>query len=224
MTSRTFVQHAFFQSLTVLALASIFCQTASAQVGKQRGATLGGLAGAVAGGLIGDNNGEAGAGAVIGGLVGAVTGGVLGDAADKENAIRNQQYYYQQQQQQIAQVQSAVTINDVVNMSRSGLSDQVILNQVHQRGFAQQLRVPDIIGLHQQGVSESVISALQSAPAAGQTVARPIVTPVQPPVVYEHVTTPIIVREHHVVPHYAPPHHYYRSRHHRPSSSFHLRF
>ena len=199
---------------------------ASAQVGKQRGATLGGLAGAVAGGLIGDNNGEAGAGAAIGGIVGAIAGGVMGDAADKENAIRQQQYYYDQQRQ-IAQVQSSVTMNDVVTMSRSGLSDQLIINQVQQRGFAQELRVPDIIALHQQGVSEPVISMLQSAPSVPQTVARPV-TVRQAPIVHEHIVAPapVIVREHHVLPHYAPPRHYYRARtyHHYPSSSFHIRF
>ena len=223
MTSNFPSRHSLVTMFAAVTVVTCMNPNVSAQVGKQRGATLGGLAGAVAGGLIGDNNGEAGAGAAIGGLVGAVAGGVLGDAADKENAIRSQQFYYQQQQQELARVQSAVTMQDVVSMTRSGLSDQLILNQVRQRGFAHQLHVSDIIALHQQGVSEPVISALQTAPQGGQTVARPVV--VQPaPVVYEEVSPPVIVREHHVWPHYAPPHHYYRARHYRPSSRFHIRF
>ena len=207
----------------ILASTACICSPALAQVGKQRGATLGGLAGAVAGGLIGDNNGEAGAGAVIGGIVGAVTGGVLGDANDKENALRQQQYYYRQQQQQFAQAQAAVTAQDVISMSRSGLSDQLIMNQIRQRGFAQQLQVADIIALHQQGVSEPVITLMQSPSSVGQSVARPVVVN-QSPVVYERVVEPVIVREHHVLPHYAPPRHYYHTRRYHPSSSFHIRF
>jgi len=193
----------------VVGLMTCLCPGAMAQVAKQRGATLGGLAGAAAGGLIGDHNGKAGAGAVIGGLVGAVAGGVLGDASDKENAFRQQQYYYQQQQQQQQQMvpmQGVVTVSDVISMSRGGLSDHVIINQVQRRGFAQQLQVSDIIALHQQGVSESVITALQSAPIGGQVAARPA-----PPMVHEQIITPapIIVREHHVLPHYPPPRYYY---------------
>jgi len=181
---------------------------ASAQVATQRGATFGGLAGAVAGGLIGDNNGKAGAGAAIGGLVGAVAGGVLGNAADKEAELRRQQYYYHQQQQQIARAQSAVTLDDVVSMSHNGLSEMVIINQVQQRGFAQRLQVPDIIALHKQGVSESVITALQSAPNPNQLATqRPVI--VNPSVIAPDAT---VVYEHHVLPHYAPPRCYYRAR------------
>ena len=135
----------------------------------------GGIAGAVAGGLIGDNNGEAGAGAAIGGVVGAVTGGLLGNAADKEAALIQQERMYQQQelqQQQFAVTQSAVSPTDVINMTRSGLSDSVIINQINQRGVQQTLQVPDIISLHQQGVHELVITAMQQAPTGVQRVAR----------------------------------------------------
>ncbi len=188
--------------------------TASAQ-GKQRGATLGGLAGAVAGGIIGDNNNEAGAGAAIGGVIGAVAGGILGDANDKQRAAQQQQYYYQQQQQQtqrVVQTMSAVSISDVVNMSRSGLSDSVIINQINQRGVRQELQVPDIITLHQQGVREHVITAMQQARVGGQAVAAPG----PPPVV---VQQPTVIHETHVLPAYpvrryyypAPAHRYHRS-------------
>ena len=195
-----------YSAISILCLAPV---AASAQVNTQRGATLGGLAGAVAGGLIGDNNGEAGAGAAIGGVVGAVTGGLLGNAADQEAVIRQQQVYHHQQQQ-YAQIQSAVSLPDVVTMTRSGLSDNVIINQIHQRGVQQTLQVPDIISLHQQGVSEGVITAMQQAPIGPQRVARAPQVISQP--------APVIVEEHYVVPHYAPPRFYYRRppihRHH----------
>lgn len=175
---------------------------ANGQGGTQRGATWGGLAGAVAGGLIGDHNDNAGAGAAIGGIIGAVSGGILGNAADKERAAYQNQQYYQQQQQQIIQTQGAVSVTDVISMSRSGLSDSVIVNQIQQRGVIQELQVPDIIALHQQGVRENVITAMQRASIGSQAVAA------GPQTVYrERVLTPapVIVEEHYVVPHYGPP-------------------
>ena len=189
--------------------------TAGAQANTQRGATLGGLAGAVAGGLIGDNNGEAGAGAAIGGVIGAVTGGLLGNASDKERVAYQQQQYYQQQQQ-VIQAQSSVTINEVVSMSRTGLSDSVIINHIQQRGVQRELQVPDIIALHQQGVRENVISAMQQAQVGAQRVARA-------PVVLEQIVAPapVIIQEHYVDPYYAPRHHYY---HRRPAHHYHHGF
>lgn len=184
---------------------------------QQRGATLGGIAGAIAGGLIGDHNDEAGAGAAIGGVVGAVAGGILGNAADKDEAVARQQAaYYQAQrqqyaaQQQAAVRQSAVTLQDVISMSRSGLSDQVIVNQVRQRGYLGKLSVADIISLHQQGVSENVITSLQTVgpPSA------PIAAPEPGPTIVEqhiHRPAPIIIQER-VLPHYPPPHYRHTRR------------
>ncbi len=199
--------------LSLVLIAICTPRDALAQANQQRGATFGGIAGAIAGGLIGDHNDEAGAGAAIGGVVGAVAGGILGNAADKEAALEQQRaaYYQSQQQQYAAQQraavqQSAVTLQDVVSMSRSGLSDQVIINQVRQRGYLGKLVVADIIALHQQGVSENVITALQTvgpphAPAP-VTVARPT-----PTVVEQRIYRPApIIIEQHTLPHYPPPH------------------
>ena len=165
----------------------------------QRGAVLGGLGGAVVGGLIGDHNDKAGAGAAIGGALGIVGGAVLGNARDKEiNAQRQQQHYYQQQrvysqqQRQYVQTQNAVSINDVITMSRSGLSDSVVMNQIQTRGVQQQLQVSDIIALHQQGVSDIVISTMQGARVGGGAVysqPQPIV--VQQPVVQAAPAAPV---------------------------------
>ncbi len=198
---------------------------ANAQVQTQRGAAMGGLAGAVVGGIIGDKNNEAGAGAAIGGLVGAVTGGVLGNAADKQQTIDQQRYYYQQQQRQLRNVeatQAAVSTADVVTMTRSGLSENVIINQIQQRGVQQRLEVSDIIALHQQGVTESVITAMQNSVTGVQRVARAEAPAVQPRVV---APAPVIVEEHYVLPHYPPPRYrHYHHHHYRPRHSFHIRF
>ena len=182
---------------------------------------MGGLAGAVVGGLIADKNNEAGAGAAIGGVVGAVTGGLLGNAADKQQALDRQRYYYNQQQiqqQQIAATQAAVSPADVVTMTRSGLSEAVIINQIQQRGIQRKLQVPDIISLHEQGVSENVITAMQSAATGVQQDARARA----PAVRHERIVTPapVIVERHYIRPYYPPPRH----RHHHYHHGFHYRF
>lgn len=225
----------------------LFSATASAQNNRQRGATLGGLGGAAIGGIIGENNGEAGAGAAIGGLLGAVAGGIMGDAADKDAAVYNQRRYYQQQQfqyqqqQQIAAIQrSAVTTTDVISMSRSGVSDNLIINQINQRGFGRRLEVADIISLHQQGVSEHVISALQSAPAPSLPTAparpavpnvithspvvieRPVI--VGQPVIEHVVPSPVIIHSRPPVRYTTPRTQHYRAGRPRNGSTFHFRF
>ncbi len=120
-------------------------------------------------------------------------------------------------QHQVVVQRQAVSVSDVISMSRSGLSDSVIMNQIQTRGVQQRLEVPDIILLHQNGVHEVVITAMQQA-----TVGTPpaYVTPVQP--------TPVIVEERYrVVPTYVvpapryyapPPHYHYRSHHHHGGS------
>ena len=204
-------------------------QYAAPPANQQRGAIAGGLAGAVAGGLIGDNNDKAGAGAAIGGVLGAVAGGLFGNARDKEIQYQQGQQQYYQQQQTVA-AQSAVSINDIVSMSRSGLGEAVIINQIQSRGVITQPQVPDIIAMHQQGVSERVITAMQQAPTGAQRVAR---TAIPAPIQRVYTPSPVIVQEHVVLPHYPAPHyssphvyHHYHGHGHQPArrSGVHIRF
>lgn len=184
-------------ALLVLPVASVQAQM---QPNTQRGAALGGIAGAIAGGIIGDHNDEAGAGALIGGAIGAVTGGVMGNARDKELQYQRMQaesrmrYQYQQQQYAAtAAVQQSVSMNDVITMARSGLSDSVIINQVMQRGVQRRLEVSDIIQLHQNGVSENVITAMQRANVGTQIVAPPVTVIEPAPVIIEREVVPTYV-------------------------------
>jgi len=198
---------------TLVALTITVCGTASsaqAQNNTQRSATLGGIGGAIAGAIIGDNNNEAGAGAAIGGAIGVVAGGLLGNARDKDLRYQNQYYAqprYTQQQQMPRTVYTqpiptgAVSYSDVVAMSRSGVGESVILNQIATRGVQRQPVVSDIISLHQQGVSETVIGAMQQAPlgnqfASGSTIVE---TPVY---VTPRVQAVPVYRGHHYSPVY----------------------
>ncbi len=46
-------------------------------------------------------------------------------------------------------------------MTRSGMSEPMIIEQIEIQGVQQQLTVSDVIRLHQLGVSEPVINAMQ---------------------------------------------------------------
>lgn len=139
---------------------------------RVRGRFSGGATGAVIGGIIGHQNDETPEGALIGGAVGAIAGGLIGRA--KDNQIAEQRYQQQQAYQQRTYVQqqvisaSGMSTADVISMCRSGVSDSLIMSQLSNRGVQRRLEVSEIINLHQQGVSDHVISAMQSAPLATQ--------------------------------------------------------
>jgi uncharacterized protein YcfJ len=196
--------------LASLLLSVLAAPSLPAQNHTDRGAVLGGVGGALIGAAIGEQNDEAGPGAIIGGAIGAITGAAIGNSMDQEEAR-----FRALQQQRAWQLQRAVSVSDVVMMTHNRLSDGVIIGHIQQNGVQRRLEVSDVISLHQQGVSEAVISAMQRAPLAGY---------VPPPAV--PYRTPVIVEEHHcITPHfyYRPRpvhyryHHPHHHRHHHPS-------
>jgi hypothetical protein len=192
-----------------LILSVIIAQSLPAQNHTGRGAVLGGVGGAAIGAAIGENNDEPVAGAIIGGALGAITGATIGNSMDEEEAR-----YRAIQQQRAWQLQRAVSVSDVVTMTHNRLSDNVIIGHIQQNGVQRRLEVADIISLHQQGVSEVVINAMQRAPLATSV-----------PAAVPQYRTPVVVEEHHYVAprvyyrypygHY-PYHHANHYRHHPP--------
>ncbi len=132
---------------------------------------MGGLGGAGSGALVGNAVGNTGAGAAIGAGVGALSGAAIGGSLDEIEA-RNQ-----------AEIEArlghpmpgAVTMSDVVNMTRAGVAEEVIITQVRNHGLVQPLQAADLIALQQQGVSPRIVQAMQAPPpvAAPQPVAAP---------------------------------------------------
>ena len=176
--------------LSVLLVAFIVCDAhAQNRFHRRRGAIFGGLAGAAVGAAIGDKGDNETAGALIGGAEGAVAGGAIGDQKDRR--IKQQHYHYHQtrhyrqqlnaqelelqaQQQAMVDWQSqeqiarAVSMEDVVTMVRRGLGESTVMQYVRVNGVRHRLSVGDIINLHEQGVSEAIINAMQSAPVYGE--------------------------------------------------------
>lgn len=177
--------------LTVVFLCTVSNGIAHGQSYRNQDAAVGGLTGAVIGGIIGHQNDETPEGALIGGAVGAIAGGLLGNAKD-QNVSRHRYYQHRAYHQRQQQIGRAATLNDVVSMSRNGLSDAVIVNHIRNNGIIGHVGTHEIISLHNNGVSEYVISAMQQAPQAG--------SPRETIVVEQPVRPQVIVHKEYVVP------------------------
>ena len=198
----------FFVGLTLL-LITCLPSDVKGQSNTQRGAVAGGAAGAIIGGIVGKQNNETAEGALIGGALGALTGGLMGN--DRDRQIQQQNYY---QQHQAAAYRNGISINDVINLSGNGVSSEVIINQIQINGAQQRIGVNEIIALHQQGVNNRVIDAMQRAPLA--TEAKIIPRNTQYPVVVEPVVVPRVI--------WAQPRPHYHYRPQRRGSSFHFHY
>ena len=120
-------------------------------------------------------SGNTAAGAVIGAGVGAVTGAAIGASEDRNRALIALRYHCQ-----IGA--GAVTIADVINMTRAGVDEGLIINQIRTHGMAQVVRPDDLVILQQQAVSPQVVAVMQSTPPQAQAV---IVEQSPPPVIVE---------------------------------------
>lgn len=180
------------------------------------GTIVGGALGAVTGAVIGgrDNRGE---GALIGAGVGAVTGNLLGraqDRADEARAAHGSQYVGQLNQQAAAQ---AVTNYDLLDMTRAGVSDDVIISTMQSRGTRLDLSPNGLIALKQSGVSDRVVMYAQNGSPRGAAVVAPAPVLAPPP-------TRVIVAP----PYFYDPPCYYDWHHHhhyhRPRAHIHYGF
>src|SRR5690606_31263974 len=102
-----------------------------------QGAFAGGLGGAGLGALIGSTSGNAGAGAAIGAAAGALTGGMVGGAMDDIEA-RNRAQIAATMKREVPP--GAVSMESVVEMSRMGVDDQLIVNHISANGMNRSLQ------------------------------------------------------------------------------------
>jgi hypothetical protein len=187
------------------------------------GTFLGGALGAVTGAVVGGkkNRGE---GALIGAGVGAVTGNILGrnkDRADEQRAAYGAAAVGQMNQQVAAQ---AVTNYDLLEMTRAGVSEDVIISTMQSRGARLDLSPNSLIALKQSGVSDRVVLAAQGMNGAGAAAVAPV------PVVREVVRPTRVYVAPAPWPYYDPwdhchwDHHYYHHGHHHGHGHIHFGF
>lgn len=200
-----------FRMLIVFAaLTSLVSAGCVSGPGARTGTAFGGLSGALVGAAAGANKGKSLEGAAIGALAGSALGGAIGNAADRDNDrwMANQVAYEQDIRAR------SVSMDQVIQMTQSGLGDQVITNQIRTQGVAAPLTTNDLVMLKQSGVSDNVISAWQQ-----QSRVQPATVPPRQ----------VIVREHWVEPAFGPDCYYYGPhgngpRHHGTRAGLHFRF
>jgi len=59
-----------------------------------------------------------------------------------------------------------ISVRDVIRLARAGISDEIILDQIHRKGAPAQLTTDEILELKKAGVSDRVVSALVGSPDA----------------------------------------------------------
>jgi len=229
---------------------STVCLPADCSAQTKDGAVLGGVAGAVIGGIVGHQNDETPEGALIGGAVGAIAGGILGRQQEQQRQI---QYYQQQQAQPIyhqhygppvystqvhtapvytssirtaAPVRRPVCVADVITLVRSGVSETVIANHILSNGVVNHPSIDDVLTMHDTGVSDYVIDAMQKAPlGSGVVVTQTPVQSSQVIVHQEYQSTPVYVTR---PTSQRAPNYYYqpsgRSAHLQPAPSYRRNF
>lgn len=127
------------------------CQSSPNRAGE--GALIGGLLGAGAGAIIGHQSGERDKGALIGGVTGALAGTLAGSQIQKQPAG--------QAGAAAAANPSQMSVQQIIDMSRQGVHEDVIVDRIRLSGSRFALTAQDVSYLQQNGVSQKVISAMQ---------------------------------------------------------------
>lgn len=188
----------FVAMAVVLFHGLVCCSGCTSPYHADRGALTGGLLGAGTGAIVGHALGNTGAGAAIGAGVGALSGAAIGQGIDEAEA-KNRAMIAQQMGRQVNP--QAVTINDVLAMTRANVQEDLIINHIQAHGMAAPIQTADLINLPQMGVSSRVIATMQACPPR----------PVQP-VVVQQAPPPVVIQEY---PYYWGPRVYVGPGYHR---------
>ena len=147
------------------------------------GAVVGGAGGAGLGAIIGHQSGHAGAGAVIGGAAGAIGGGLVGHGMDKSDERKAREERAQREQAAARQdaidnkpatatpaptsatPTSTITRGDVVDWTRQGVKDEIIIDRIERSGQRFVMTSADERELKSFGVSAVIINAMKSTTA-----------------------------------------------------------
>jgi len=122
-------------------------------------------------------------GAAIGAGLGAVAGGITGSSVDRAEA-RADRAEAQAAAATAANQRAPLALHEIVNMTRSGVSDTIIINEMRQTGSSYRLTPDDIIWLKREGISDTVVSEMQRRPQrtyAPATYVRPVYVIEEPP-------------------------------------------
>ena len=179
-----------------LLLLTVGVQGCASPYHSEQGALFGGLTGAGVGALVGEVVGDPLAGAAVGAGVGSLTGAVVGDRLDQIEARNQAEISARLGRPASAR---AVSVQDVVAMSRAGIEEEIIVNHIRIKGISGPLQTADLIYLKDSGVVTPVIKALQDAPIARTT--------------FRHTPAPVVVGHYYDDPWCRVPRFHYRGHH-----------
>jgi Glycine zipper len=171
------------KKLTVLFLAfglalAAGCTTAGRNTGP--GVLLGSALGAGAGAIIGHQTGNAESGALIGAGVGGLTGGLIGNAMDRtEQDAAAQDAAIAASVEDLRMGPERLSILDVIRLSQSGVSDQVIIAKIDQSGATYRLSTSEILDLRRSHVSDPVIAHMLRTEEFASARTTPVYRPVE---------------------------------------------
>jgi uncharacterized protein YcfJ len=144
-------QIGLFTLCIILILSTLGCQSEKSRAVE--GAVIGGVIGAAGGGIIGHQSHHEAEGIGIGAAAGALTGAIIGSQIQKPG---------QGPAQTNAQNPNQMTIAQVVDLTKQGVSPSVIIDKIRLTNSKFNLAANDIQYLKQQGVSQQVIDAMQA--------------------------------------------------------------
>jgi hypothetical protein len=140
-------------TLCCLVFASVLgCQTPQSTKTTE-GALVGGLIGATGGGIIGQQSHHGAEGAAIGLAAGAVAGALIGSQMSNPGQPAQPAQQFSNPNQ--------VTVQQVVDLTRQGVNEAVIIDKIRITNSRFTLTQADLDYLKQQGVSQNVINAMQ---------------------------------------------------------------
>ena len=139
--------------LALLLLAGCGC---SSMNNTEKDGLMGAGAGAATGALLTRGNPV---GAAVGGLFGGLVGASIGSSQDRVDD-RNKAIAQAQANAAANAARNQMSLQDIIQMSQTGVSDAIIIRQMDSTGSVFNLTSSDIQYLHDQRVSDQVISAM----------------------------------------------------------------
>jgi hypothetical protein len=140
--------------LPVLGLA-MFSGCAGTPTHTEEGAFIGGGTGAAIGALA--DRKRPVEGALIGGGIGTAAGALVGNAADQK-----------EKQAAARTARAPLSPEEIVKMTKEGVSDNLIINQIRTSGTRYNLNAEWIVWLQNNGVSQAVITEMQNTAYRGR--------------------------------------------------------
>jgi len=191
----------YLQRFAVLgaALALGLTTGCSSMNNTQKGAGIGGAIGAGVGTVVGAATGNPRTGLAAGTLIGGGIGALVGNDVDKQE---KEQAELRQAALESQPIIGPFSLQEVIDLSKQGVSDDVIINYIRQSKSTYHLSPQDLGMLKENKVSDRVVNEMvnsQSRPRVAIQQARQTVVIQEPP--------PVIYYER---PYWGPHYHYQR--------------